>query len=41
MKGRTSVGITKQLHKLMPNAYFAAQGLFSLKEAHVMACQSR
>ena len=31
----------KQLHKLMPNAYFAEQGLFSLKEAHVMACQSR
>ena len=41
MKGRTSFGITKRLHKLMPNAYFAEQGLFSLKEAHVMACQSR
>ena len=41
MKGKTSFGVTKRLHQLMPNTYFAEQGLFSLKEAHVMACQSR
>jgi RNA-directed DNA polymerase len=41
MKGRTSFGVTKRLHQLMPNTYFAEYGLFSLKEVHVMACQSR
>jgi len=27
-------------HQRWPNAFFAAQGLFSLKEAHALACQS-
>lgn len=37
----TSFGKTLRLHKLMPNAYFAELGLFTLKEAHSAACQSR
>jgi RNA-directed DNA polymerase len=41
MKGYSSFGRMHWLHKQMPNTYFAKQGLFSLKEAHVMACQSR
>ena len=41
MKGKTSFGMTKRLHQQMPNAYFADHGLFSLKEAHDLACQSR
>lgn len=27
-------------HQRWPNAFFAAQGLFSLTEAHALACQS-
>ncbi len=41
IKGYSSFGRTQWLHKQMPNSYFAELGLFSLKEAHVMACQSR
>ena len=28
-------------HKRWPNTFFAEQGLFTMKEAHVLACQSR
>jgi RNA-directed DNA polymerase len=28
-------------HRRRPNAFFAEQGLFTLFEAHVLACQSR
>jgi RNA-directed DNA polymerase len=41
MKGYSCFGRTHWLHRQMPNTYFAKQGLFSLEEAHVMACQSR
>ena len=27
--------------KCWPNAFFAAQGLFTMTEAHALACQSR
>jgi RNA-directed DNA polymerase len=41
MTGYAQHGITKGLHRMMPNSYFARYGLFTLKEAHIMACQSR
>jgi RNA-directed DNA polymerase len=28
-------------HRLWPNAYFARLGLFTMKEAHAVACRSR
>lgn len=39
--GQAEFGRSKRLSQLMPNAYFANLGLFTLKEAHCMACQSR
>jgi RNA-directed DNA polymerase len=41
MTGQSWFGRSKHLHQLMPNAYFANLGLFTLKEAHSLACQSR
>ena len=39
--GQAGFGRSKHLHQLMPNAYFTKHGLFTMKEAHSMACQSR
>lgn len=39
--GQSGFGRSQTLHRQMPNAYFARYGLFTLKEAHAMACQSR
>jgi RNA-directed DNA polymerase len=39
--GQSSFGRSKHLNRLMPNAYFANLGLFTMKEAHSLACQSR
>lgn len=39
--GQSGFGRSKQLSQLMPNAYFANYGLFTMTEAHRMACQSR
>lgn len=39
--GQSSFGCSQKLHRQMPNAYFARYGLFTMKEAHAMACQSR
>ena len=39
--GRADFGRSKHLQQLMPNAYFANLGLFTMKEAHSLACQSR
>lgn len=41
MTGQSWFGRSKHLHQLMPNAYFAERGLFTMKEAHYQACQSR
>ena len=41
MTGQSGFGRSKDLNKLMPNAYFAGLGLFTLKEAHCAACRSR
>jgi RNA-directed DNA polymerase len=41
MTGRSQSGVTLKLHRTMPNSYFAEQGLFTMKEAHALACQSR
>jgi RNA-directed DNA polymerase len=38
--GQAGFGRSKHLHQLMPNAYFTRYGLFTMKEAHAMACQS-
>jgi RNA-directed DNA polymerase len=38
-QGRTGRGRGRDHHR-WPNAYFAAQGLYSLKTAHELACQS-
>ena len=38
---RQSAGRTLQDHQRWPNAFFAAQGLFTLHEAYVQARQSR
>jgi RNA-directed DNA polymerase len=40
-KGRSGFGRSKHLHQLMPNTYFTKYGLFTMKEAHAMAWQSR
>lgn len=41
-KGQSYVGERSYLlHRLMPNAYFARHGLFTMKDAHAAACQSR
>ena len=39
--GQSGFGISQQLHKQMPNAYFAKFELFTMKEQQTMACQSR
>jgi RNA-directed DNA polymerase len=39
--GQADFGRSKHLQQLMPNAYFANLGLFTMKEAHSLACQSR
>ena len=39
LHGRT--GRSKADHRRWPNAFFAAQGLFTITEAHALACQSR
>jgi RNA-directed DNA polymerase len=39
--GQAGFGRSKHLHQLMPNTYFTKYGLFTMKEAHAMACQSR
>jgi len=39
--GQSGFGRSLHLHQLVPNAYFANYGLFTMKEAHIMACQSR
>jgi RNA-directed DNA polymerase len=41
MSGQSSFGRSKHLSKIMPNTYFADLGLFTMKEAHSLACQSR
>jgi RNA-directed DNA polymerase len=38
--GQAGFGRSKHLNQLMPNAYFTRYGLFTMKEAHAMACQS-
>jgi len=40
-RGGSGFGRTYKLHKQMPNTYFAGYGLFTMKEAHIRACQSR
>jgi RNA-directed DNA polymerase len=40
-KRRPGMGRCLSDHKRWPNAFFAAQGLFTLVEAYVLACQSR
>ena len=40
-KGRPCQGHCLADHKRWPNAFFAAQGLFTMTEAHALACQSR
>ncbi len=39
--GRPGQGHCLAVHKRWPNAYFAARGLFTMTEVHVLACQSR
>mgnify|MGYP001549948611 CR=1 FL=1 len=39
--GQSFIGKSYHAHKLFPNAYFAALGLFTMTEAHAAACQSR
>jgi len=34
-------GKSHQTHRRWPNAFFAEHGLFTLHEAHAVACQSR
>lgn len=41
MNGYSGFGKSLRLHKLMPDAYFAGLGLFTMKEAHALACRSR
>lgn len=41
MTGQSQLGIALNLHRTMPNSYFADHGLFTMKEAHALACQSR
>jgi RNA-directed DNA polymerase len=39
--GQSGFGRSVHLSQAMPNAYFANLGLFTMKEAHRIACQSR
>jgi RNA-directed DNA polymerase len=41
MSGLSFFGKSHHVHRLFPNAYFATQGLFTMSEAHAVACQSR
>jgi RNA-directed DNA polymerase len=38
---RPGIGHSHKDHQRWPNAYFAGHGLFTMTEAHAMACQSR
>lgn len=38
---RPGMGHTHKDHQRWPNAYFAGHGLFTMSEAHVLACRSR
>jgi len=38
---RPDSGRTGKDHRLWPNAFFAERGLFTMREAHVLACRSR
>ena len=39
--GHSGFGRSKHLSQLMPNAYFANYGLFTMKEAHRLAWENR
>lgn len=39
--GRSFIGKSHHVHRLFPNTYFAAHGLFTMTEAHAAVCQSR
>lgn len=39
--GQSFIGKSQHVNRLFPNTYFAAHGLFSMSEAHAVACQSR
>ena len=38
---RPGSGRTGKDHRLWPNAFFAERGLFTMREAHMLACRSR
>lgn len=40
-EGRRGHGHTREDHQRWPNSYFAQQGLFTLTQAHALACRSR
>ncbi len=37
----TKMSLNYHVHQMFPNAYFAKHGLFTMKEAHALACQPR
>jgi RNA-directed DNA polymerase len=37
--GQSFFGKSRYVHQMFPNAFFANYGLFTLKEAHILACQ--
>lgn len=39
--GRSFFGRSHHVHRMFPNTYFAKYGLFTMTEAHALACQSR
>jgi RNA-directed DNA polymerase len=39
--GQSFFGKSQHVHRLFPNTYFATHGLFTMTEAHAVACQSR
>lgn len=39
--GQSFFGKSYHVHRMFPNAHFAKHGLFTMKEAHILACQSR
>lgn len=41
MMKSSTFGRSRNLSRRMPNSYFAGYGLFTMKEAHIKACQSR
>ena len=40
-RNQGAAGVDGADHSRWPNAFFAAQGLFTMTEAHALACQSR